>query len=117
MPPAPADVGIKACTAQFNQRLDRDVRAVATPCHTNMWTLFDARPKCFVTALAEGEAPKGSLPLDETCVSLTQRMTRHLLTRMRTYRLRKWPCVEHCPNNLGTTLSPRRVKHSVLVQV
>jgi hypothetical protein len=94
MPPALADVGIKVSVVQFKERLDREVRAAATLSHSNICTPFDARPKYLVMELAEGEAPKGSLPLDETCASRTHSTlpdthTRHLLPRMRAYRLRE----------------------------
>lgn len=59
------DVAIKVSAERFNQRFDREVRAVAALNHPNICTLFDVGPNYLVMELVEGEAPQGPLPLDE----------------------------------------------------
>src|SRR5580704_12353316 len=60
------DVAIKVSSERFNERFDREVRAVATLNHPNICTLYDVGPNYLVMELVEGEAPKGPLPLEET---------------------------------------------------
>jgi len=59
------DVAIKISAEQFNERFDREVRAVAALNHPNICTLFDVGPNYLVMEYVEGEAPQGPLPLEE----------------------------------------------------
>ena len=58
------DVAIKVSAERFNERFDREVRAVAALNHPNICTLFDVGPNYLVMELVEGESPKGPMPLD-----------------------------------------------------
>src|SRR5262245_1357962 len=59
------DVAIKVSAAQFSERFDREVRAVAALNHPNICTLYDVGPNYLVMELIEGETPKGPLPADQ----------------------------------------------------
>src|ERR1700682_1332085 len=59
------DVAIKISAVQFNERFDREVRAVASLNHPNICHLYDVGPNYLVMELVEGESPKGPLPLEE----------------------------------------------------
>jgi serine/threonine protein kinase/Tol biopolymer transport system component len=59
------DVAIKISAVQFNERFDREVRAVASLNHPNICHLYDVGPNYLVMELVEGESPKGPLPADE----------------------------------------------------
>src|SRR5271155_5902011 len=59
------DVAIKIAAERFNERFDREVRAVAALNHPNICTLFDVGPDYLVMELIEGESPKGPLPFEE----------------------------------------------------
>ena len=59
------DVAIKVSTERFNERFDREVRAVAALNHPNICTLYDVGPNYLVMEFIEGEAPQGPMPLDE----------------------------------------------------
>src|SRR5579864_5185300 len=56
------DVAIKVSAAQFTERFDREVRAVAALNHPNICHLYDVGPNYLVMELVEGERPKGPLP-------------------------------------------------------
>ena len=56
------DVAIKVSAAQFTERFDREVRAVAALNHPNICHLYDVGPNYLVMELVEGESPKGPLP-------------------------------------------------------
>jgi Tol biopolymer transport system component/predicted Ser/Thr protein kinase len=58
-------VAIKISAEQFNERFDREVRAVAALNHPNICTLFDVGPNYLVMEYIEGEAPQGPLPVEE----------------------------------------------------
>jgi len=58
------DVAIKISAECFNERFDREVRAVAALNHPNICTLFDVGPNYLVMELVEGESPQGPMPLD-----------------------------------------------------
>ena len=58
------DVAIKVAGERFNERFDREVRAVAALNHPNICHLYDVGPNYLVMELVEGEQPKGPLPLD-----------------------------------------------------
>ena len=59
------DVAIKVSAERFNERFDREVRAVAALNHPNVCTLFDVGPNYLVMELVEGEAPQGPLALED----------------------------------------------------
>jgi Tol biopolymer transport system component len=59
------DVAVKISTSQFDERFDREARAVAALNHPNICTLYDIGPNYLVMEYIEGEAPKGPLPLEE----------------------------------------------------
>src|SRR5947208_9295549 len=59
------EVAIKISAAQFSERFDREVRAVAALNHPNICQVYDVGPNYLVMELVEGEAPKGPLPPDE----------------------------------------------------
>jgi len=56
------DVAIKVSAERFNERFDREVRAVAALNHPNICTLYDVGPNYLVMELIEGESPQGPLP-------------------------------------------------------
>ena len=56
------DVAIKVSAAQFTERFEREVRAVASLNHPNICHLYDVGPNYLVMELVEGESPKGPLP-------------------------------------------------------
>jgi serine/threonine protein kinase len=58
------DVAIKVSGERFNERFDREVRAVAALNHPNICTLFDVGPNYLVMELVHGVSPKGPLPLE-----------------------------------------------------
>jgi Tol biopolymer transport system component len=57
------DVAVKVSAEQFNERSEREARAVAALNHPNVCTLHDVGPNYLVMELVEGEEPKGPLPL------------------------------------------------------
>src|ERR1700730_21150 len=65
VPPAGRDVAIKVSSERFNERFDREVRAVAALNHPNICHIYDVGPNYLVMELVEGEAPRGPLPLEE----------------------------------------------------
>src|SRR5262245_7028872 len=65
------DVAIKISAAEFNERFEREARAVASLNHPNICTLFDVGPNYLVMELVEGPTlaeriAKGPLPLEES---------------------------------------------------
>src|SRR5579864_7593055 len=59
------DVAVKVSAERFNERFDREVRAVAALNHLNICHLYDVGPNYLVMEFIEGESPQGPLPLDE----------------------------------------------------
>jgi Tol biopolymer transport system component len=59
------DVAIKVCAERFNERFEREARAVAALNHPNICQLYDIGPDYLVMELIEGDAPKGPMPVDE----------------------------------------------------
>jgi serine/threonine protein kinase len=59
------DVAVKISAERFNERFDREVRAVAALNHPNICTLYDVGPNYLVMEFIEGESPKGPMPLEE----------------------------------------------------
>src|SRR5690349_16049687 len=58
------DVAIKVAAEQFNERFEREARAVAALNQPNICHLYDVGPNYLVMELVEGEAPRGPLPLE-----------------------------------------------------
>jgi serine/threonine protein kinase len=58
------NVAIKVSDERFNERFDREVRAVAALNHPNICTLFDVGPNYLVMEFVDGESPRGPLPLE-----------------------------------------------------
>src|SRR5215471_2481571 len=58
-------VAVKLCSENFNERFEREARAVAAPNHPNICTLHDAGPNYLVMEHIEGSVLKGPLPLDQ----------------------------------------------------
>src|SRR5580700_5335646 len=59
------DVAIKVSKNRFDERFEREARAVAALNHRNICHLYDVGPNYLVMELVEGESPKGPLPLEE----------------------------------------------------
>ncbi len=59
------DVAIKTSREQFNERFEREARAVASLNHPNICHLYDVGPNYLVMELVEGDTLKGPLPVDE----------------------------------------------------
>src|SRR6187551_609848 len=57
------DVAIKLSAERFNERFEREARAIAALNHPNVCTLYDVGPDYLVMELVEGEEPKGPMPL------------------------------------------------------
>ena len=58
-------VAIKVSAAQFNERFEREARAVAALNHSNICTLHDVGPDYLVMEYIEGTTLKGPLPVDQ----------------------------------------------------
>ena len=71
-PPTGRDVAIKVSAERFNERFDREARAVAALNHPNISTLSDVGPTYRVLELIEGEAPKRPLRLVEVSPTIRQ---------------------------------------------
>ena len=71
------DVAIKVSAVQFNERFDREVRAVAALNHPNICHLYDVGPNYLVMELVEGESPKG--PCQKSSRSIMPVRSRRLL--------------------------------------
>jgi serine/threonine protein kinase len=59
------DVAIKFSKEEFNERFEREARAVAALSHHNICHLYDVGPNYLVMEYIEGGSPKGPLPLEE----------------------------------------------------
>ena len=59
------DVAIKTSREQFNERFEREARAVAALNHPNICHLYDVGPNYLVMELVEGDTLRGPLPLNE----------------------------------------------------
>jgi serine/threonine protein kinase len=64
------DVAVKVSAERFNERFDREVRAVAALNHLNICHLYDVGPNYLVMELVEGQTladliRKGAIPLEE----------------------------------------------------
>src|SRR5512135_3855319 len=58
------DVAIKVSAERFNERFDREVRAVAALNHPNICTLFDVGPNYLVMEYIEGTPLSGPAPVE-----------------------------------------------------
>jgi serine/threonine protein kinase len=59
------DVAVKISREQFNERFEREARAIASLNHPNICSLYDVGPNYLVMEYVEGESPEGPLPLEE----------------------------------------------------
>ena len=59
------DVAIKVSAERFNERFEREARAVAALNHPNICTLYDVGPNYLVMEYVSGEAPKGPLSIGD----------------------------------------------------
>ncbi len=64
------DVAVKVSAERFNERFDREVRAVAALNHLNICHLYDVGPNYLVMELVEGPTladliREGAIPLEE----------------------------------------------------
>src|SRR5580692_11041585 len=59
------DVAVKISQQQFNERFEREARAVASLNHPNICSLYDVGPNYLVMEYVEGESPAGPMPIDE----------------------------------------------------
>lgn len=65
------DVAIKISAKEFNERFEREARAISSLNHPNICTLYDVGPNYLVMEFVEGETlskilSRGSRPLDKT---------------------------------------------------
>src|SRR5437899_2862072 len=58
-------VAVKVSKAEFNERFEREARAVAALNHPNICQLYDVGPNYLVMEYIEGTPLKGPLPLDQ----------------------------------------------------
>jgi eukaryotic-like serine/threonine-protein kinase len=58
------DVALKVSAERFNDRFDREVRAVAALNHPNICHIYDVGPDYLVMEFVQGESPRGPLPID-----------------------------------------------------
>ena len=58
-------VAIKTSKTEFNERFDREARAVAALNHSNICHLYDVGPNYLVMEYIEGAPLKGPIPLDQ----------------------------------------------------
>jgi predicted Ser/Thr protein kinase len=58
-------VALKISKSAFNERFEREARAVAALNHSNICTLYDVGPNYLVMEYIEGTPLKGPLPLDQ----------------------------------------------------
>src|SRR5690348_10987385 len=70
-------VAIKVSSREFNDRFEREARAISTLNHPNICTLYDVGPNYLVMELVEGELlskliERGPLPLDKALAYAVQ---------------------------------------------
>ena len=56
------DVAVKISQEQFNERFEREARAVASLNHPNICSLYDVGPNYLVMEYVEGESPRVRCP-------------------------------------------------------
>ena len=59
-----ATLPLRPLRQQFNERFEREARAVAALNHSNICHLYDVGPDYLVMELVDGESPKGPLPIE-----------------------------------------------------
>src|SRR6185436_7152392 len=59
------EVAVKISQEQFNERFEREARAVASLNHPNICSLYDVGPNYLVMEYVEGESPAGPMSIDE----------------------------------------------------
>ncbi len=59
------DVAIKVSRQQFNERFDREARAISAPNHPNICALYDVGPDFLVMEYVDGEPPHGPIAVDD----------------------------------------------------
>jgi Tol biopolymer transport system component/predicted Ser/Thr protein kinase len=59
------DVAIKTSAQRFNDRFEREARAIAALNHPNICQIYDVGSDHIVMELVDGVSPRGPLPLDE----------------------------------------------------
>src|SRR5450432_1235048 len=59
-------VALKTSKIEFNERFEREARAVAALNHPNICHLYDVGPNYLVMEFIDGTPLKGPLPLDQT---------------------------------------------------
>src|SRR5579862_7507328 len=65
------DVAVKISSERFNERFDKEVRAIASLNHPNVCTLFDVGPNFLVMELVDGPTladriASGPIPIEES---------------------------------------------------
>src|ERR1700712_2268558 len=58
-------VAIKVSSREFNDRFEREARAIAALNHPNICTLYDVGPNYLVMEYVEGEMLSGPIPLEK----------------------------------------------------
>src|SRR5579863_5887726 len=71
------DVAIKTSAERFNERFEREARAIAALNHPNICHVYDVGENYLVMELIEGESPQGPLPL-ETVLSYARQIAEAL---------------------------------------
>ena len=61
-------VALKVSKTEFNERFEREARAVAALNHPNICQIYDVGPNYLVMELVDGEPLKGPLPVDKAVV-------------------------------------------------
>src|SRR5580693_1249955 len=62
------EVAIKVSPAQFNERFEREARAIAAFNHSNICQIYDVGPNYLVMELIDGVPLKGPLPVEKAVV-------------------------------------------------
>ena len=65
-------VAIKTSKVEFNERFEREARAVAALNHPHICQLYDVGPNYLVMEFVEGSSLRGPMPLDQALVSAIQ---------------------------------------------
>lgn len=66
-------VAIKTSSERFNERFEREARAIAALNHPNICQIYDVGPDYLVMEYVEGSEIKGPLPLDLALKAAIQR--------------------------------------------
>src|ERR1039458_3567724 len=60
------DVAIKISSQRFDERFEREAKAIAALNHPNICHVYDVGPDYLVMEYIEGDSPRGPLSLEET---------------------------------------------------